>query len=70
MSIEFRNLIDKEELLMDTKNLKQFTKHVNEHDNIIKKIDKVRNNFSDKYSEWYDLDIIYRFAEALKKEFL
>jgi len=32
------------------------------------KIDKVRNQFAKDFDGWYELSIIYKFAEALKKE--
>lgn len=76
MSIELRDLIDREELLMDAKNLKQFTKYISEHITTEEKINKTRDKFIENSSRnrddwnWKLEAIIYKFAEAIKRELI
>lgn len=70
MSMEFKYLIDEEELIMDCEKLRRFALQ----NSIKDKIEKIRDKFIDQESKKYDdwswktESLIYRFVEALKKE--
>ncbi len=70
MSMEFRKNIDKEELLIDCMKLRGFILE----NNLKNKINKIRDKFIERESkkkedwDWSIEAIIYRFAEAIKKE--
>lgn len=70
MSMEFKYLIDEEELIMDCEKLRRFALHNSVKD----KIEKIRDKFIDQEAKkrddwgWEIESLIYRFAEAIKKE--
>ena len=70
MSMEFKHLIDEEELIMDCERLRRFALH----NSFEYKIDKMRDKFIEQESKkhddwsWKTESLIYRFVEILKKE--
>jgi len=64
MSIEFRNLIDKENILLDNKRLAKF----NEKSKLNKKIDELVLEFiaTRELTEFEEIDLVYGFAEKIK----
>jgi len=70
VSMEFKHLIDEEELIIDCEKLRGFALHNSVKD----KIEKIRDKFIDQESKkhddwsWKIESLIYRFVEILKKE--
>ena len=64
MSMEFRSLIDKENIILDSKMLAEFNKR-NELNN---KIDKLVLEFiaTRELTEFEEIDLVYSFAEKIK----
>ena len=64
MSMEFRSLIDKEDIILDSKMLAEF----NERNRLNKKIDDLILEFiaTKELTEFEDIDLLYGFAEKLK----
>jgi len=64
VSMELRNIIDKEELIKDTMKLQKYQ----DNDRMIRLIDKIKDKLADTTDDMGKLDIIYKFAEMLKEE--
>ena len=71
VSMELRNLIDREDILLDSHKLEDF----NDRDILRNKIDKVRDKFIDEitvndesywFSNFNKINLIYKFAENVK----
>lgn len=54
MSMEFRNLIDKEELTIDSHRLAEY----NDKKRLFRKIDKVRDDFVDRNVDVYGWEVV------------
>ena len=64
MSRELQDLIEKDELVQDAMRLQEYRCHTKTD----KKIDEIRNELADEVgNDMEKLDIIYQFAEKLKK---
>ena len=61
--MEFRDLIDKEELVRDSMRLQKYR----DSDKTIRLIDKIKDELADTTEIMGELDMIYRFAEMLKE---
>lgn len=64
MSMELRNIIDKEELVKDTMKLQKYRCN----SRTIRLIDKIKDELADTTDDMGELSMIYKFAEMLKKE--
>lgn len=70
MSMEFQYLIDEEELIMDCERLRRFALRNSLKD----RVDEIRDRFIEqeekKKNDWgWEIEsLIYRFAEAIKRE--
>ena len=64
MSIEFRNMIDKEELEQDSIKLQEYRYN----SKMVKLVDKVKDELADTTDNMGELDMIYKFAERMKEE--
>ena len=63
MSMEFRSLIDKEELLLDCKKLSD----INNRSKLIEDIDRLKHDFiEENFLNWETMTIICKFAEEIK----
>lgn len=64
MSMEFRRLIDKEDIMIDSKRLAEF----NEKNKLNEKIDELIIEFiaAREVAEFEDIDLLYGFVEKLK----
>ena len=64
VSMELRNIIDKEELIKDTMKLQKYQ----DNDRMIRLIDKIKDKLADTTDDMGKLDIVYKCAEMLKEE--
>lgn len=64
VSMELRNIIDKEELVKDAMKLQKYQ----DNDRMIRLIDKIKDELADTTDNMGELSMIYKFAERLKKE--
>lgn len=64
MSMELSRLIDKEDIILDSKRLAEF----NERSRLNEKIDELALEFiaTKELTEFEDVDLIYGFAEKIK----
>ena len=61
--MEFRSLIDKEELLLDCKKLSD----INNRSKLIEDIDRLKHDFiEENFLNWETMTIICKFAEEIK----
>lgn len=66
MSIELRELIDKEELILDTKRLSDWKRNAGKQE-LIEKIDELKHKFIEENCiDWETMTLICKLVEEIK----
>lgn len=64
--MEFMKIIDKEELILDSKRLSELKRNTGKTE-LIEKIDKLKHNFiEENFLNWETMTLICKFAEEIK----
>ena len=64
MSMELRNIIEKEDLAKDAMKLQKYR----DNSKMIRLIDKIKDELADTTDDMGELNMIYKFAERIKEE--
>ena len=64
--MEFRKMIDKEELILDTKRLSEWKRNTGKQE-LIEKIDRLKHNFiEENFLDWENMTIVCKLVEEIK----
>ena len=64
--MKFRELIDKEELILDTKRLSEWRRNAGKQE-LIEKIDRLKHNFiEENFVNWETMTLICKLVEEIK----
>ena len=64
--MEFRKMIDKEELILDTKRLSEWKRNAGKQE-LIEKIDRLKHNFiEENFVNWETMTLLCKLVEEIK----